>query len=126
VPDRVCNGNISRGSRTFTRHFDTNCFVEPPPNAITGIAVHRGDERRNNLVGPGTSNWDMGVNKDFPLFGEGRLVQFRAESFNTFNHTQWSGINTTDDREVNSSSQFGYVTGARPGRHVQLALKFLF
>lgn len=126
VPDRVCNGNLSRGSRTFTHQFDTNCYVNPSPDPQTGIAVHRGDERRNNLVGPGISNWDMSVNKDFPLFGEGRSLQFRAESFNTFNHTQWKSINTTDDLEVNPASQFGYATAARDGRHMQVALKILF
>jgi hypothetical protein len=126
VPDRVCNGNLSRGQRTFTRHFDTDCYVNPLPDPNTGIALHRGDERRNNLVGPGISNWDTSVNKDFPLYGEGTRLQFRAESFNTFNHTQWSKLNTTDDREVNPASQFGYVTEARPGRHMQFALKILF
>ena len=29
-------------------------------------------------------------------------------------------LNTDDDREVNPASQFGYVTGARNGRHMQL------
>jgi len=94
--------------------------------------VHRGNERRNNLVGPGINNWDMSLNKSFKLFGEGRELQFRAESFNTFNHTQWSSINTPgyngvlDDRLSNPASTFGYVTAAHPGRHMQLALKFVF
>jgi hypothetical protein len=126
VPDQVCDGNLSRGARTFTRHFNTDCYSEPLPDPATGIALHRGNEHRNSVVGPGINNWDMSLNKDFPLFGEGKLLQFRAESFNTFNHTQWFGVNNYDDREVNPSSQFGYVTGARPGRHMQLALKFVF
>jgi hypothetical protein len=29
-------------------------------------------------------------------------------------------------REVNPASQFGYVAGARNGRHMQIALKFVF
>jgi hypothetical protein len=60
-------------------------------------------------------------------------LQFRAESLNTFSHTQWSSINTPgycnavlDDRQVNSQSTFGYVAGARNGRHMQIALKFVF
>jgi hypothetical protein len=126
VPDRVCNGNLSRGDRTFTHYFNTDCYVEPEPDPDTGIALHRGNERRNNLIGPGINNWDMSLGKSFRLFGEGRELQVRAESFNTFNHAQWSSINTYDDRAVNSESQFGYITGARPGRHMQLALKFVF
>lgn len=126
VPDQVCNGNLSRGDRTFTHYFDTSCYVEPPPDPITGIATHRGNERRNNLRSPGINNWDMSLSKSFPVFGEGRELQFRAESFNTFNHTQWSTINAYDDRAVNSASQFGYVTGGRNGRNMQFALKFIF
>lgn len=126
VPNQSCDGNLARKARTFTRQFNTDCYTEPPPDPSTGIALSRGNERRNSLVNPGISNWDISLNKDFPLFSESQRLQFRAESFNAFNHTQWSSINTYDDRQVNSASQFGYVTGARPGRHMQLALKFIF
>ena len=133
VPDRVCNANLGRGDRNFYHQFDTDCFVEPPPDPDTGIAIHRGNERRNNLVGPGINNWDTSLSKSFRLFGEGRELQFRVESFNTFNHTQWSSISDggggaflTDDRLVNPESTFGWATGSRPGRHMQLALKFVF
>jgi len=140
VPDRTCDGTLSRGSRAFTRQFNTDCYVEPAASTdptwvdqgILNFAVHRGNERRNNLVGPGINNWDISLNKAFRLFGEGRELQFRAESFNTFNHTQWSSVNTPgyngvlDDRLTNPESTFGWVTGARNGRHMQLALKFVF
>jgi hypothetical protein len=133
VPDRICNANLSRGDRTFYHQFNTDCYVEPPPDPVTGFAIHRGNERRNNLVGPGINNWDMSLSKSFRLFGEGRELQFRAESFNVFNHTQWSSISDggfggflTDDRLTNPESTFGSVTGARSGRHMQLALKFIF
>lgn len=132
VPDRVCSGNLSGNQRSFTHYFNTDCFVEPAPDPVTGIATHRGNERRNVLWGPGINNWDMGLEKAFKLFGESKELQFRAEAFNVFNHTQWSTINTPgyngvlDDRQVNPESQFGYVTGARPGRHMQFALKFVF
>jgi hypothetical protein len=126
VPNQVCNGNLSRGSRSFTHYFNTDCYVEPLPDPVTGVAVSRGNERRNNLHNPGINNWDVSLGKAFPLFGEGRELQFRAESFNTFNHAQWSSIDAYDDRQVNSSSQFGYLTGARPGRHMQIAMKVVF
>ncbi|MBZ5687447.1 MAG: TonB-dependent receptor [Acidobacteriia bacterium] len=133
VPDRVCNANLSGGDRTFYHQFNTDCYVEPPPDPDTGFAIHRGNERRNNLVGPGINNWDMSLSKSFKLFGEGRELQFRAESFNAFNHTQWSSISDvgsggflTDDRLTNPESTFGSVTGARSGRHMQVALKFVF
>ena len=126
VPDQTCNANLPKGDRTFTRYFNTDCYTDPPPDPITGIATHRGNERRNNLHKPGINNWDMSLGKSFAWFGEGRELQFRAEAFNVFNHAQWLDINTDDDRPSNPASQFGYVTGARNGRHMQLALKFVF
>jgi hypothetical protein len=134
VPIQSCNGNLARGSRTFTRAFNTDCYAEPAASTdpyytnqgIYNYAVTRGNEGRNNVRYPGINNWDMGLQKSFRLFGEGRELQFRADAFNAFNHTQWSGFNNYDDRAVNPSSQFGYITGARPGRHMQLNMRFVF
>ncbi|HUO17180.1 MAG TPA: TonB-dependent receptor [Verrucomicrobiae bacterium] len=134
VPFRTCNGNLARGNRTFTRAFNTSCYIEPAASTdpfytnqgIYNYAVTRGDEHRNNLVQPGINNWDMGLQKSFRPLGEGRELQFRADAFNVFNHTQWSGFNTYDDRLTNSASQFGYINGARAGRHMQLNMRFVF
>ncbi len=129
-----CNANLSRGSRTFMHDFNTDCYSEPAASTdptliaqgITNFAVTRGNERRNNLHQPGINNWDMGLQKSFRPFGEGRELQFRADAFNAFNHTQWSSIDTYDDRAVNDQSEFGWITGARPGRRMQLNMKFVF
>ncbi|MGH9725577.1 MAG: hypothetical protein ACRD41_10970, partial [Candidatus Acidiferrales bacterium] len=45
---------------------------------------------RNVLRGPGINNWDISIIKNTPLGGETRSLQFRAEFFNAFNHTQFS------------------------------------
>ena len=134
VPIQVCNGNLPRGDRTLTRAFNTDCYVEPAASTdpyytnqgIYNYAVTRGNEHRNNLRQPGINNWDMGLQKSWHPFGEGRELQFRADSFNAFNHTQWSGFNTYDDRLVNPQSQFGFINGARNGRHMQLNMRFVF
>jgi hypothetical protein len=45
---------------------------------------------------PGTNNFDMSLFKNFKLGGEGkRYLQLRLEGFNAFNHTQFSGYNTS-------------------------------
>jgi hypothetical protein len=146
VPIQSCNGNLARGSRSITQAFDTNCYTEPAASTdpyylnqnITNYAVTRGNEGRNNLRQPGTNNWDMGLQKAFRPFGEGRELQFRADGFNAFNHTQWSAMNNSncpflgyapcvlDDRQVNTASHFGYVSAARPGRLMQLNMRFVF
>jgi hypothetical protein len=66
------------------------------------------------------NNVDLAIFKNFS-FTHGTRVQFRFESFNFFNHTQFSGVSTSL-----ASSNFGVVTSARPARINQLGIKFLF
>src|SRR5215472_6606797 len=52
---------------------------------------------RNVLTGPGRNNWDLGPHKSFntPWFGGERgTLQFRFETYNTFN-PQWDSINAS-------------------------------
>jgi hypothetical protein len=99
-----------------------------------------------SLTGPGRNNWDLALHKDFAtpwLKGEHAAVQFRLETFNTFNHTQWNGISagcgaaTPAGQPCNYNPKggaggtainqgVGDVTGAWTPRNVQLALKFIF
>jgi hypothetical protein len=45
---------------------------------------------------PWTNNFDIALFKNFALAGEGKkYLQLRFEGFNAFNHTQFSGYNTT-------------------------------
>jgi hypothetical protein len=80
-----------------------------------------GNERRNDLTGPTFKNVDFNASKSFPLF-ESMNLQFRAEFFNLFNHTNYS----TPDNGV-QDAQFGQIlSAAGPGREVQFALKLVF
>ena len=92
---------------------------------------------RNILRGPGRNNWDVALLKNFrtPWFtGEHSTVQFRLETFNTFNHTQFQGINascsgaTAPGSPCNGLNNIGNaeVSSAWSPRIMQLALKFLF
>jgi hypothetical protein len=48
------------------------------------------------LRGPGVNNWDATISKRVPIgLGEQRFSQIRAEFYNAFNHTQFSGFETT-------------------------------
>jgi hypothetical protein len=55
--------------------------------------------------------------KNFALTERMRL-EFQADAFNAFNHTQFSGISTGF-----FNANFGTVTGARTAREMQLGLK---
>jgi hypothetical protein len=48
-----------------------------------------GNVGRNFLNNPGRTNFDMSLLKTWRVFGE-RVLQFRVEAFNVFNHTQFN------------------------------------
>ncbi len=99
---------------------------------------------RNTLTGPGRNNWDMALLKNFtaPWFrGEHSTIQFRWETFNTFNHPSWNGVNAgcdsatpfgqpCNDRTLPDGTRInggnGQVNGAWPARIMQFGLKFMF
>ncbi len=115
--------NAEESEKTFSRNFDTAAFVDTPLGSFGNAGV-------NILRGPGINNWDISVGKSFPIgLGEKRPLQFRAASFNTFNHTQFSRLDTTarfDARGNQANPSFGAFTGARPGRVIALDLRFRF
>ena len=54
---------------------------------------------------------------------------FRAEAYNTFNHTQFSGVDTTityNAAGVNTRASTGNLTSARDPRYMQLAFRLTF
>jgi hypothetical protein len=97
-------------------YFNTTLFTQEPLGQF-------GTSRRRFFHGPGLNNTDLALLKEFS-FAEQRKLQFRAEAFNVFNHTQF----ITPSGNWNNSGQggFGYVTSANDPRIMQVALKFLF
>jgi hypothetical protein len=68
-------------------------------------------------------NFDLALLKSF-RFSESKALDFRVETFNTFNHTQFFGPAAVNG-DI-SSSLFGFVVNAAPPRLMQLAAKFTF
>jgi hypothetical protein len=62
------------------------------------------------------------VHKKIPL-SETRYVQFRAEIFNVFNHTNYSN---PDGHFQDGPTSFGRIASAGDPRLLQFALKFFF
>lgn len=75
---------------------------------------------RDIIVSPGVNDWDVSFSKRTEI-RERMSLQFRAEFFNVFNHTQWSGVGATF-----GSATFGQITSARDPRIGQLGLRLLF
>jgi hypothetical protein len=69
------------------------------------------------------NNWDMALLKDTAI-SESKSLEFRLETFNTFNHAQFFGPNSVDGN-INDST-FGHAVTAMSPRLMQAALKFSF
>jgi hypothetical protein len=108
--------NLNHDPRNGLPYFNTSDFAE---NALGSP----GTASRRSFYGPGQFNFDMALLKTFKL-RESTQIQFRLETFNTFNHAQFFGPASVDgDRD---SETFGQVIKAAPPRLVQLAAKITF
>jgi hypothetical protein len=106
--------NLPSNERLRERYFDPGAFAQPARGMF-------GNAARNNVRQGGLNNWDLALFKNLPLGWESGAIQFRAETFNTFNHTQWSGY-----RNGFGSAGFGEANAARDARTIQLGLKFVW
>jgi hypothetical protein len=108
-------GDPNQGApHTWAQFFNTAAFA---PVTVGGAP---GNAHRGSINGPGLVRFDLALLKNF-AFTERFNLQFRAEAFNVFNHTNFSSIDRT-----RSSPTFGQVTATRDPRVMQLALKLGF
>jgi hypothetical protein len=93
-----------------------------------------GNSGRNILANPHRTNFDMSLLKHFAI-KESMSLEFRAEAFNIFNHTQWVGVAGDSGSAANnfgvSNNQVGTDGFLRSNlahnpRILQLGLKFTF
>ena len=78
---------------------------------------------KDNVRGPGLNNFNLSLTKHIRLTGtdNGPNIELRFESFNTFNKTQFSGVDT-----ANHDGNFGQVTSVYSNRVLELGGKFHF
>ncbi|MBL8205585.1 MAG: TonB-dependent receptor [Blastocatellia bacterium] len=100
-------------TKSINQWFNTAAFKQPAAGFL-------GTSGRGILRLPGINNWDTGLFKNFTIT-EKLNFQFRFESFNAFNHTQWGG----PIRNV-ADSRFGRVLSTRPARINQLGAKLVW
>jgi len=92
------------------------------PCGGTGPCV--GNLGRNSFVGPSFWNVDMSLFKNIKV-SERVNVQFRAESFNIFNRTNFTLPGNQFHNEINDST-FGQAGGTFDPRELQFGLKIAF
>ena len=105
---------LPRGARSIEEFFNTAAFSAPAPYTF-------GDAGRDVGIGPGNNLFDFVLFRQFRIT-ERSTVQFRAESFNAFNHPNW-GI---PDPNPDSGPFFGRIVAVGDPRRVQFALRYDF
>lgn len=108
--------NLNTNPRNGQPAFNTSVLV---PETLGQL----GNASRRFFHGPGIYNFDMQLNKEFTLT-ESKLLDFKIQAFNVFNHAQFYGPASVDG-EVEDSN-FGRVVSAAAPRLVQVALKVSF
>jgi hypothetical protein len=118
--------NNSPMINTVGMWFNPNCFVQQQFGTL-------GDFAREGLYGPGLENVDFALLKTTKI-RENMTLQFRAETFNIFNHTNltypasaiFSGTASAAATLAHTSTAGQITTFASPSREIQLGLKLIF
>jgi hypothetical protein len=115
-PNLVGNPNaLPAGVDRHYEWFNTAAFAQPAAFTFGNV-----DRTLPDTRGPGFNSFDMGLQKIFNLSERVRM-QFRAESFDVFNHPNFYNPDTNL-----GDAAFGAVNLAFPGRDLQFAVKILF
>ncbi|HJQ26828.1 MAG TPA: carboxypeptidase regulatory-like domain-containing protein [Blastocatellia bacterium] len=112
-PDLVAGPALIPSARDRFTWFNPFAFAAPP-------AGRPGTSPRGVVIGPGYQKWDMTLSKRWK-FTENVNLQFRAEAYNVWNHTNFLGVSTTF-----GSTTFGQITSTRDPRLIQFALKLYY
>lgn len=138
----LTGGSIQHQLATGENYFNAACVTTPPiigdpeppltPGACGTASVCPqgttfGNASPGIVPGPDQVNFDFALTKRTPLGSkEGRDLEFRAEFFNVFNHTQFA-LNNITNTNFGSPGTFGVIqsTSVSP-RIIQLALKLNF
>jgi outer membrane receptor protein involved in Fe transport len=113
-PNRVGEANTGIDPKT-----DRFAFLSP--NAYQVQAVNTpGNAARNTAYGPGFFNTDFNLSKGFSIT-ERQSFDIRWEVFNLFNTVNFQNPQTTY-----GNTNFGWITGAREPRIMQMAIRYRF
>ena len=105
---------LPAGQETIARWFNTDAF------ALNAFGTF-GNTGRNTFFGPGITNVDASLIRNFRLMRD-KTLQFRLEAFNVFNNPIWNDPNTTLTNPL-----YGSITSTRkPMRELQIGVKFVF
>ena len=114
------SGTCPTGAHVHTQTcwFNPNAFATPAKGTF-------GNLRPDPFQAQRYWNVDLSVFRGFPLWGEGRKLEFRSEAFNLFNTVIFGSPNG----DISNSGNFAKVTSranANNARVLQFGLRFIF
>jgi hypothetical protein len=126
-PNRAFNGTgggtATAATNPFFRRVGSGtslCFSGCPAGFVSTSLGRFGSLGRNVFHGPGDIIFDFTMMKRTRI-GENKIIEFRSEFFNIFNHANFGNPNGNI-----GSVNFGRITTTRDPRLIQFALKFQF
>ena len=105
--------NLPGDQQTIAQWFNTDAFVTQPRGTFGNVG-------RNTIIGPGISNVDASIIRNFHVGT--KVLQFRFEGFNVLNNPIWNDPSTT----LNSSTYGAINSTRKPMRELQFGVKFVF
>jgi hypothetical protein len=131
-PNRVSAAplNISN-PRNNTINGAPNYWFNPAAFSMAAPGTGIGNSSRNPLYSPGINNFDIALLKDIH-FTESKYIELRLETYNTFNHTQFSTGSYEPANNIGgvvsdiNDPRFGRVISAAGPRVLQLGGKIYF
>jgi hypothetical protein len=106
---------VSATKQQVIQYIDPSAFANPAIGAF-------GNFGHNATRGPGRDNWNLSLFKSFVLSeARGSRLEFRFETFNTWNHTQFDTVSNNF-----GASDFGQFKTAFDPRVLQLGAKIYF
>ena len=109
----VVGTQLYPATQTLGAWFNTSAFAKQPAGTY-------GNAGRDLIIGPGSWNIDMAIDRRFML-KETLGFELRGDFFNIINHANWNNPTVSI-----TSAQFGQITTFGSPRIIQVAAKFLF
>ena len=122
LPGGTASISYPKTQKAWFNGATTGVYTDPVAPWFGGPNQGFGNAGKDNVRSPGLNNTNLTLIKNIPFTShEGAGIELRFESFNTFNKTQFSGVDTN-----NHDGNFGQVTSIYTPRILELMGRFHF